>query len=166
MFVTYANVAFSYGAERFIKTCADIGIDGIIFHDLPFEEKGEFQPYCKQYGVDLISTISHTSKDRIEMIAKQAEGFLYIMPHSDITTLSNTTVAELASLIKLIRDNTDIPCAIDIDAVTPEQAKALSPLSDGIIAGSAIVNIMEQSGNSVSAIGGYIGEIKAAMKLK
>ena len=70
---------FSYGAERFISTCAEIGIDGLILPDLPYEEKDEFLPICHKYGVDLISMIAPTSENRIAMIAKEAEGFLYIV---------------------------------------------------------------------------------------
>ena len=79
VFMTYANVVFSYSAEKFISTCREIGIDGLILPDLPFEEKEEFQPLCKQYGVDLISLIAPTSENRIAMIAKEAEGFVYIV---------------------------------------------------------------------------------------
>ena len=79
VFMTYANVVFSYGAERFLSTCAEIGIDGLILPDLPYEEKDEFAPLCRQYGVDLISMIAPTSENRIAMIAKEAPGFLYIV---------------------------------------------------------------------------------------
>ena len=76
VFMTYANVVFSYGADKFISTCRDIGIDGLILPDLPFEEKEEYLPVCRKYGVDLISLIAPTSENRIAMIAKESEGFL------------------------------------------------------------------------------------------
>ena len=75
VFMTYANVVFSYGTERFIKKAAEIGMDGLILPDVPFEEKEEFDAVCKQYGLDLISLIAPTSHERIAMIAKEAEGF-------------------------------------------------------------------------------------------
>ena len=78
VFMTYANVVFSYGAEAFISTCREIGIDGLILPDLPFEEKEEFLPFCHKYNVDLISLVAPTSAGRIAMIAKEAEGFLYL----------------------------------------------------------------------------------------
>ena len=74
--MTYANVVFSYGAEKFISTCAQIGIDGLILPDIPFEEKEEFLPVCKKYGVDLISMIAPTSNERIGMIAEKADGVI------------------------------------------------------------------------------------------
>ncbi len=73
--MTYANVVFSYGAERFFSTCAEIGVDGLILPDLPFEEK-RFLPLCRQCGVNLISMIAPLPENRIAMIAKEAEGFL------------------------------------------------------------------------------------------
>ena len=85
VFMTYANVVFSYGAEKFISTCAAIGIDGLILPDLPYEEKDEFAPICRKYGVDLISMIAPTSENRIAMIAKEAEGFLYIVSSLGVT---------------------------------------------------------------------------------
>ena len=80
VFMTYANVVFSYGAERFMDRCRETGIDGLILPDLPYEEKGEFSDVCGKYGIDLISLIAPTSKDRIAMIAREAEGFLYARP--------------------------------------------------------------------------------------
>ena len=72
VFMTYANVVFSYGSERFISACAGIGIDGLILPDVPFEEKEEFEPICKRYGLDLVSLVAPTSEDRISMIAREA----------------------------------------------------------------------------------------------
>ena len=85
VFMTYANVIFSYGTERFISTCRDIEIDGLILPDLPFEEKDDFLPICHEYGVDLISLIAPTSENRIAMIAKEADGFLYIVSSLGVT---------------------------------------------------------------------------------
>ena len=76
VFMTYANVVYSYDAEKFISTCKDIGIDGLILPDIPYEEKDEFIDICHKYGVDLISFVAPTSENRIAMIAKEAEGFL------------------------------------------------------------------------------------------
>lgn len=164
VFMTYANVVFSYGAERFISTCAETGIDGIILPDLPFEEKGEFQPVCKKYGVDLISLIAPTSDKRIAMIAKEAEGFLYIVSSLGVTGTRSEITTDLASIIKVVRENTDIPCAIGFGISTPEQAKKMAGLSDGAIVGSAIIKLIEKSGeNAPKAVGEYVKEMKAAI---
>ena len=164
VFMTYANVVFSYGAERFISTCAETGIDGIILPDLPFEEKGEFQPVCKKYGVDLISLIAPTSDKRIAMIAKKAEGFLYIVSSLGVTGTRSEITTDLASIIKVVRENTDIPCAIGFGISTPEQAKKMAALSDGAIVGSAIIKLIEKNGaNAAEAVGEYVKEMKTSI---
>jgi len=160
-FMTYANVIFSYGAEKFISTCNDIGIDGLILPDLPFEEKGEFQPVCQKYGVDLISLIAPTSANRIAMIAKEAEGFLYIVSSLGVTGTRREIKTDLASIVKVVRENTDIPCAIGFGISSPEQAEKMAAVSDGAIVGSAIIKLLEKYGKNAPR---YIGEYVKSMK--
>ena len=164
VFMTYANVVFSYGAEKFISTCHDIGIDGLILPDLPFEEKDEFLPYCRKYGVDLVSMIAPTSEDRIAMIAREAEGFLYVVSSLGVTGTRSEITTDLASIIKAVRRNTDIPCAIGFGISTPEQARKMSEIADGVIVGSAIVKLLAQYGTESPAhIGSYGRSMKDAM---
>ena len=164
VFMTYANVVFSYGAEKFISTCADIGIDGLILPDIPFEEKDEFLPICRKYGVALISLIAPTSENRIGMIAKEAEGFIYIVSSLGVTGMRNEINTDLESIVKIIRENTSVPCAIGFGISTPDQAKKMADISDGAIVGSAIIKILEQYGSDApSYIGEYIKEMKAAV---
>lgn len=164
VFMTYANVVFSYGAEQFISTCQEIGIDGLILPDLPFEEKGEFQPICQKYGVDLISLIAPTSKQRIAMIAREAEGFLYIVSSLGVTGTRSEITTDLSSIIKVVRENTNVPCAIGFGISTPEQAKKMAALADGVIVGSAIIKIMEANGREAAgSVGAYVREMKAAI---
>ena len=148
VFMTYANVVFSYGAEKFISTCAEIGIDGLILPDIPFEEKEEFLPLCKKYGVDLISLIAPTSENRIGMIAKEADGFIYLVSSLGVTGERSEIKTDLSSIVKIIRDNTNVPCAIGFGISTPEQAKSMADISDGAIVGSAIVKLLEQHGTA------------------
>lgn len=155
VFMTYANVVFGYGAEKFISTCAAIGIDGLILPDLPFEEKDEFLPICKRHGVDLISMIAPTSENRIAMIAREAEGFLYIVSSLGVTGTRSKIVTDLAPIIKVVRENTDIPCAIGFGISTPEQAREMSCLADGVIIGSAIIKFLERYGTAAPK---FIGE--------
>lgn len=161
VFMTYANVVFSYGAEKFISTCRDIGADGLILPDLPFEEKYEFQPLCRQYGVDLISLIAPTSDNRIAMISKEAEGFIYIVSSLGVTGTRSEIRTDLASIVKVIRENTDIPCAIGFGISTPEQAKKMADISDGAIVGSAIIKLLEKYGKDAPK---YVGEYVKSMK--
>ncbi|MGM9668112.1 MAG: tryptophan synthase subunit alpha, partial [Eubacteriales bacterium] len=122
VFMTYANVVFSYGAEKFISTCRDMEIDGLILPDLPFEEKEEFGPLCRKYGMDLISLIAPTSENRISKIAGEAEGFLYIVSSLGVTGTRSRIETDLVSIVEVVRQNTDIPCAIGFGISTPEQA--------------------------------------------
>lgn len=161
VFMTYANVVFSYGAEKFISICRDIGIDGLILPDLPFEEKEEFQPLCSKYGVDLISLIAPTSENRIAMIAKEAEGFLYIVSSLGVTGTRSEIKTNLAAIVDVVRQNTNVPCAIGFGISTPEQAKKMAGISDGAIVGSAIIKLLEKYGKDAPK---YVGEYVKTMK--
>ena len=148
VFMTYANVVFSYGTERFLKTCSEIGIDGLILPDIPFEEREEFLPACRKYGVKLISLIAPTSAGRIAMIAKEAEGFLYIV-----------------SSVREVRANTDIPCAVGFGISKPEQAAKCADVSDGAIVGSAIVRIIAEYGTEAPAkVGEFVHSMVSALR--
>ena len=165
VFMTYANVVFSYGAEKFISTCRDIGIDGLILPDLPFEEKEEFLPACRQYDVDLISLIAPTSENRISMIAREAEGFIYIVSSLGVTGTRNEIRTDLASIVNVVRENTKVPCAIGFGISTPEQAKKMADISDGVIVGSAIVKLIEKYGTDAPEhVAEYVKSMKDAIR--
>lgn len=165
VFMTYANVVFSYGAERFISTCREVGIGGLILPDIPYEEKEEFLPACRKYGVDLISLIAPTSEDRIAMIAREAEGFLYIVSSLGVTGVRSEIKTDLASIVRTVRENTDIPCAIGFGISTPEQAAKMAGISDGAIVGSAIVKMIGQYGKDAAEhVGAYVKSMKNALR--
>lgn len=165
VFMTYANVVFSYGAEKFISICNEIGIDGLILPDLPYEEKVEFLPICRKYGVDLISLIAPTSANRIEIISREAEGFIYIVSSLGVTGTRSEITTDLDALVSVVRHNTDIPCAIGFGISTPEQAAKMAAISDGAIVGSAIIKIIEKYGkNAAEPVGAYIKSMKDAIQ--
>ena len=165
VFMTYANVVFSYGAEKFISTCRDIGIDGLILPDLPFEEKEEFLLTCRQYDVNLISLIAPTSENRISMIAREAEGFIYIVSSLGVTGTRNEIRTDLSSIVKVVRENTKVPCAIGFGISTPEQAKKMADISDGAIVGSAIVKLIEKYGTDAPEhVAEYVKSMKDAIR--
>lgn len=164
VFMTYANVVFSYGTERFLSACREVGIDGLILPDVPFEEREEFLPSCRQYGVDLISLIAPTSAHRIAKIAREAEGFLYIVSSLGVTGTRSEITTDLAAMVEVVRQNTAIPCAVGFGISTPEQAKRMAEVSDGAIVGSAIVRLLEQYGKDTpQQIGAYVKQMKAAL---
>lgn len=165
VFMTYANVVFSYGAERFISRCCETGIDGLILPDLPYEEKDEFQPLCRACGVDLISLVAPTSENRIAMIAREAEGFVYIVSSLGVTGTRSEIKTDLSSIVSVVRANTDVPCAIGFGISTPEQAGAMAALSDGAIVGSALVKLLAKYGTAApEAIEAFVRSMKDAMK--
>ena len=165
VFMTYANVVFSYGAERFISTCREIGMDGLILPDVPYEEKEEFQPICRRFGLELISLIAPTSENRIARIAGEAEGFVYLVSSLGVTGVRSEIKTDLTSIVEAIRRNTDIPCAIGFGISTPEQAARMAGLADGVIVGSAIVGLIEKYGRQAPEhVGRYVKEMKDAIR--
>ncbi len=164
VFMTYANVVFSYGKERFLSNCRKKGVDGLILPDLPFEEKDEFDPVCRENGVELISLIAPTSEDRIKDIASEAEGFVYIVSSLGVTGVRSEIKTDLESIVKIVRENTKRPCAIGFGISTPEQAAKMSAISDGAIIGSAIMKIIAAHGKASPAyVGEYVRSIREAM---
>lgn len=165
VFMTYANVVYSYDAEKFISTCKDIGIDGLILPDIPYEEKDEFIDICHKYGVDLISFVAPTSENRIAMIAKEAEGFIYVVSSLGVTGKRSEITTDLNAIVKIIRDNTKVPCAIGFGISNPNQAKEMSKVADGVIVGSAIVEFLGKYGKDAPKyIGDFVKEMKNAIK--
>ena len=164
VFMTYSNVVFSYDAEVFIRTCSEIGIDGLILPDLPFEEKEEFSDLCSKYQVALISLIAPTSENRIAMIAREAEGFLYVVSSLGVTGTRTEITTDIGAIVKLIRENTDIPCAVGFGISTPKQAHDMAEKSDGAIVGSAIIKLLAKyGGEAAGPVAEYVKSMKDAL---
>lgn len=165
VFLTYVNPVFTYGKVKFMERCVECGIDGLIIPDLPYEEKDEFSGVCEEYGVDLISLIAPTSRERILTIAGDAKGFLYIVSSLGVTGVRSDIDTDIAGMVAMVREATDIPCAVGFGISTPLQAKNMAAVSDGAIVGSAIVRIVAEKGrDSVSAVGEYVKKMKDAVK--
>lgn len=161
VFLTYLNPVFKYGFDNFFKKCKLTGIDGLIVPDMPYEENAECVDIADKYDIDIISMIAPTSEDRIKKIAKDAKGFLYIISSMGVTGVRSKITTDLNLILKTVKSVTDIPAAIGFGINTPEQAKELSKISDGIIVGSAIVKIIEKHKNEA---GKYIFEYVKSMK--
>ncbi len=174
IFMTYANVVYSYGntkssgteggTERFLERAAKAGIDGLILPDVPFEEKEDFAPACKKYGIDLISLIAPTSKQRITAVAKEAEGFLYCVSSLGVTGVRSEITTDIGAMTSLVRRAADIPVAVGFGISTPEQAKKMAAVSDGVIVGSAIVKLIAAHGKDcIPYVADYVRTMKAAI---
>ena len=163
VFMTYANVVFSYGKDRFFANCKNAGIDGIILPDVPFEEKAEFEVVAMEYDVDFISMIAPTSKERIDMIAKEAKGFIYVVSSLGVTGTRAEINSNIKDLVERVRKNTDVPCAVGFGISNPKQAATMAGISDGAIVGSAIVRMIEKYGkDSPKEVGRFVKDIKEA----
>lgn len=163
-FMTYINPVFVYGAERFLARMKECGIQGLIVPDMPFEEKKELQSYCCRYGVELISLIAPTSKERITAIAKEAEGFVYCVSSMGVTGVRREITTDIGEMVSLVKRAKDIPCAIGFGISTPEQAQKMAESADGVIVGSAIVRMIGQYGEQcVEPVCAYVREMKRAI---
>lgn len=164
VFMTYANVIFSYGIDQFAKTAAEAGIDGIILPDVPFEEADEFDAPFAAVGIDRISMIAPTSHERIAAIAKKAHGFVYCVSSLGVTGVRSNITTDIGAMVTLVKEQQDIPCAVGFGISTPEQARTMAAQSDGAIVGSAIVKLCAQYGKDcVPYVEEYVRSMKEAV---
>lgn len=164
VFMTYANVIFVYGIEKFAKRSKEIGVCGVIIPDVPFEEKEEMDSVFSQYDLEVISLIAPTSHDRIQAIAAEAKGFVYCVSSLGVTGMRSTINKGVATMIEQVKATRDVPCAIGFGISTPEQAKEMAQISDGVIVGSAIVKLVETYGkNCMEPVADYVKSMKEAI---
>ena len=175
VFMTYANVVYSYhstketgiegGTESFVKRMAECGVSGLILPDVPFEEKDDFAPVCRKYGVEFVSLIAPTSKDRIRMIAKEAEGFVYCVSSLGVTGVRSEITTDISAMVEEVRSVSDIPVAIGFGISTPAQAADMAARADGVIVGSAIVKQIAAHGRDAAPfVKEYVGQMVAAIR--
>jgi tryptophan synthase alpha chain len=165
VYMTYANVVFHYGTDRFCRRASEAGVSGLILPDVPYEESAEFRETCERYGMDLVSMVAPTSKNRVAAISGQAKGFIYIVSSLGVTGTRDSITTDLSPIISVIRENTDTPCAVGFGISTPEQCRAMASVADGSIVGSAIVRIVAQHGrDSAGPVGEYVKSMKDAIR--
>lgn len=165
VFLTYLNPVFTYGYDHFFRECSNSGVDGVIIPDIPFEEKGELTPFSEKYGIDIISLIAPTSKERIKKIASSAQGYVYCVSSMGVTGIRSEITTDLSSILTEIRAATDVPVAVGFGISTPQQASQICKYADGIIVGSAIVKIIEEHGdNATKYLYEYVRGMKEAIR--
>lgn len=165
VFMTYLNVLFKYGYDKFLQKAKNSGICGVIVPDLPYEEKDELQSVAKKYGIEVVSLVAPTSEDRIKMIAADAEGFIYTVSSMGVTGVRSEIKTDLESITKAIKEVTDVPVAIGFGINTPEQVKKYSHIADGVIVGSAIVKLVaEHKTDAPKYIYEYVKSMKDAIR--
>lgn len=165
VFMTYANVVYSYGMERFLQKASQSGMDGLILPDVPFEEREEFARSCHEYGISLIPLIAPTSHERIFRIAEEAEGFVYCVSSLGVTGVRGQITTDVRAMVQLVKEaNPCIPCAVGFGISTPQQASDMAAVSDGVIVGSAIVKLCARYGRDcVLHVAEYVRQMKTAV---
>lgn len=146
VFLTYANPIYAYGAEKFFARCEETGIDGVIIPDIPYEEREEMRPYSEPHNIALVPLVAPTSRDRIQKIAKAAQGYVYVVSSLGVTGVRKNITTDIDAIVAEVRKATDIPVAVGFGIATPEQAYKMAKASDGAIVGSAIEKIVEKYG--------------------
>jgi len=165
VFMTYANVVFSYGTDRFCKTCAEIGMDGLILPDVPYEEREDFEPACTANGLDLVPLVAPTSNERIATVAAAAQGFVYIVSSLGVTGVRTKITTDIGALASAVKASAKVPCAVGFGISTPEQAAAMAVHADGVIVGSAIIKLLAQYGRDAAGpVGDYVKSMKDAIR--
>lgn len=184
VFMTYANVVYAYGDEaaraterkddekaiiggtrRFMEKMRQVGMDGLILPDVPFEEKGEFAGIAEENGLDFISLIAPTSHERIVDIARDAQGFVYCVSSLGVTGMRDVITTDIGAMVRLVKEAKDIPAAVGFGISNPEQARKMAAQSDGVIVGSAIVRMIAEHGrDAVEPVAEYVREMKDAVR--
>lgn len=164
--MTYLNPMSFYGYEKFFKRCKDVGLDGIIVPDMPFEEQEEVKHFARKYSITIITLIAPTSKKRISILAKQAEGFIYLVSSLGVTGLRSRITTDIKAIVSEIKNITDIPVAVGFGISKTSQAKEIVKCADGVIIGSAVVKIIEQyKVNAAAKLANYTSELKKVIIL-
>lgn len=160
VFLLYYNIMVQYGVEKFFKKCAEVGVDGLIIPDLPYEERADVEEYVNKYGVYQIFMVSPTSHDRVQMIAENAKGFLYCVSSLGVTGEKSSFETNFNEFFGTIKKYAKVPACIGFGISNGAKAKELSQYCDGAIVGSAIVKAIA-SGSSVEE---RMDNLKAKLK--
>ncbi|MDR0570873.1 MAG: tryptophan synthase subunit alpha [Clostridiales Family XIII bacterium] len=164
LFMTYVNLLHNYGYEAFFAKCAECGVSGVVLPDLPFEEQGELSAFAEASGVCLITLVAPTSGERAERMARDAKGFIYLVSSMGVTGVRSEIGAEVPALAAGMRARSKTPVAVGFGIHSPEQAAEMAAHADGVIVGSAIVDIIAKLGGEAKpALTEYVRAMKAAV---
>jgi tryptophan synthase alpha chain len=165
---SYYNPIFSMGSGPFAKRAAEAGVDGVLVVDLPAEEAGELRSRTDPAGIDFISLVAPTSGgDRIRKVVKAATGFIYYISVTGVTGTRGPELEETSKNVGTIRTLTKLPVVVGFGVSTPEQARQIGGMADGVVVGSAFVKLIgEKAGNPgmIEAVEAYAASLKAALR--
>jgi len=145
VFYAYFNQIFSQGVECFMKRALEAGVDGVLALDLPPVEADEYLKTCDEVGMKTVFVVAPTTpEERIESIADSVSGFIYYVSREGVTGVQDSLDASLASGVKRIKAHTDKPVAVGFGISTREQVREVADVADGVVVGSAIVNVIAE----------------------
>ncbi len=164
VFMTYFNPVFSYGIEEFCSACARSGIDGLIIPDLPPEEGSELEVITQRQGLDLIYLLAPTSTEgRVRLVAEKSRGFIYLVSVTGVTGARDRLPADLEAFVARVRKVVTQPLCVGFGISTPEQARRVASIADGVIVGSRLIQLMETKGNFIPPVSHFIKELRHAL---
>ena len=166
MLMGYYNPVLAYGQEQYVSDAAAAGVDGFIIPDLPPEEAGELEVQAEKSGLSLIHFLAPTSNPaRIAVVAARASGFIYLVSLTGVTGARAGPQTDLADFVGRVRGRTAVPLAVGFGIGTPEQAVEVGQLADGVIVGSALINVVAEAVDKPTAAAKFVGSLKQALKI-
>ncbi len=163
VFMTYYNPVFIFGLEAFCQASVRAGIDGLIVPDLPPEEGSELEAIASQLKLDLIYLLAPTStEERISMVAKRSQGFIYLVSLTGVTGARETLPLELEDFAKRVRQKARQPLCVGFGISTPEQAKRVARVADGVIVGSHLIRLIEEDA-TFSSLKAFTSSLRGAL---
>jgi len=164
VFMTYFNPVFSYGLEKFCGACASSGVTGLIIPDLPPEEGSELETITQKQELDLIYLLAPTStEERIRLVAERSRGFIYLVSVTGVTGTRNRLPINLEAFVARVSQVATQPLCVGFGISSPEQAKRVARIANGVIVGSRIIQLMEAEDNFISPVRNFIKELRYAL---
>jgi tryptophan synthase alpha chain len=164
VFMTYFNPVLSYGLSKFSSACASSGVSGLIIPDLPPEEGSELETVTQMKGLDLIYLLAPTStEERIRLVAERSRGFIYLVSVTGVTGARQQLPADLEAFLARVRRVAHQPLCVGFGISTPEQARRVARIADGVIVGSRIIQLMEAEDNFVLPVSSFIKGLRQAL---
>jgi tryptophan synthase alpha chain len=162
VFMTYYNPVFHYGLEEFCSACVGAGVDGLIIPDLPPQEGGSLEAIARKKDLDLIYLLAPTStEERIKLVGQRSRGFIYLVSVTGVTGARDRLPADLEAFVARVRKAARQPLCVGFGISTPQQAKRVARLADGVIVGSRIIQLMESG--DLQQVGEFIKELREAL---
>lgn len=159
---SYLNPVLQYGVERLVKDASDLGIAGLLLTDLPTGADPAIEQTVRDSPLDLIRLVAPTSRtERVRAAVQDAEGFIYLVARLGVTGVSTELATGLEDSVAMVRRETALPIAVGFGISTGAQARTVAALADGVVVGSALVQVLEEGG--VNAMAELLDTLRSAV---